>query len=356
MPKHPEITLISLGTTPGWRRTDEAFAQLVRDAGAQCHVERVRLGVGTKLRRSMMLTDLVEALAARGAARRIDSPRAIVFSTVTAALLQRDPGVPHAVRFDAPAALNRPGVGGAWQRRRERGVLARADLLLPLGRAGADAIPLPADRRPPVAIVPVTLDVPRPAPAERDIDAVAYAGNPRKRGLDVLCRAWAAAAPAGARLVVCGIDAKHGRRALERAAASEPAGIEWAGALERDDWLATLRRARLFVNASRYEDYGIAPLEALAAGTPLATVPSPGPYEALPLARALAPQLVSADGWAMTLAEAIRAGLGLGADERADYAARAEQLLAPYRPQAARQVMEREVLPALGDAARRGRQ
>ena len=57
----------------------------------------------------------------------------------------------------------------------------------------------------------------------------------------------------------------------------------------REEWLATVARSRAFVNASRWEDYGIAQFEALAAGTPVVSVPSPGQFEALPLLRELAP-------------------------------------------------------------------
>ena len=63
--------------------------------------------------------------------------------------------------------------------------------------------------------------------------------------------------------------------------------------LPRDEYRALLRRARVFVTAPRREDYGIAQLEALADGCMLVTTPSPGPYAALPLARALDPRLVS---------------------------------------------------------------
>ena len=62
-----------------------------------------------------------------------------VYSTVTAAFLQPRTGE-YAVRFDSPAALNRPGVSGAWQRQAERRALAGARCLLPwsegAGRGG----------------------------------------------------------------------------------------------------------------------------------------------------------------------------------------------------------------------------
>ena len=79
--------------------------------------------------------DTVEALASRRAAVGVDA-RAIIFSTITAALLQR-PRVPYAVRFDTVAALSRPGLGGVWQRRREPRVLARARVLLPWSETAA---------------------------------------------------------------------------------------------------------------------------------------------------------------------------------------------------------------------------
>lgn len=337
----PDIALVSLGTTPGLRRADEAFAALARDAGASCELVRVRIGAARRLRRHPAATDLVEALAARGAARGVRA-RAVVYSTVTAALLQPARG-PFAVRFDAPAALNRPGAAGAWQRARERRVLARARLLLPWGEAAAAAAPGGAPRV--VLRVPVE---PLASAGERDVDAVAYAGYPRKRGLELLCAAWAQAASAGARLVIGGVERDRGLAWLRRCGVPEPPGVEWAGPLPREEWLALVGRARAFANASRWEDHGLAQLEALSAGTPLVTVPSPGAFEALPIARRLDPRLVAGSLDPGALADALRAALAYAPAEREAYARRAAAELEPFRPQAVRAALEREVLPALG--------
>ena len=67
------------------------------------------------------------------------------------------------------------------------------------------------------------------------------------------------------------------------------------GPLAPQDYRALVRRARVFVCAPRREDYGIAQLEALADGCLLVTTPAPGPYAALPIARALDPRLVGED-------------------------------------------------------------
>ncbi|MFL5825960.1 MAG: glycosyltransferase [Thermoleophilaceae bacterium] len=340
-----DIALVSLGTTPGLRRADDAFAALARDAGARCELVRVEIGAAGRLRRHPALTDLVEALAARRAARGV-SAGTVVYSTVTAALLQPDRGR-YAVRFDSTAAMNRPGAGGAWQRARERRLLAEAELLLPWGEVAAAAIP-PGSAPAVVLRVPVE---PVPRPGEPDVDAIAYAGWPRKRGLDLLCDAWASAAPAGARLQIGGLNREKGVAWLERCGVREPRGVEWLGSLPRELWLQRVARARTFVNASRQEDHGLAQLEALSAGTPLVTVPSPGAYEALPLARVLAPALVAAAVSAGSLAQALGAGLALGQSERAAYAERAARLLEPFRPEAVREVMAREVLPVLGVSA-----
>jgi len=337
-----DIALVSLGTTPGLRRSDAAFADLVRRAGATCEPIPVRIGAAGRLRRHPAVTDLVEALAARRSARGVDA-RAIVYSTITAALLQR-PAALYAIRFDATAALNRPGAGGAWQRRRERGVLDRARLLMPVSRGAEAAV---AGAAPPLVRVPIPIEEIEPA-ADRDVDAVAYASYPRKRGLELLCAAWAEAAPEGARLVVGGADREKGLRWLDRQGVAEPAGVEWAGELPRERWLDLVRRARVYLNASRWEDFGIAPMEALAAGTPVVTVPTPGSFEALPLARELDPGLVAEESSAPALADALRAGLALGDEDRAVYRKRALELLAPYREDAIAAVVAERVLPALG--------
>jgi glycosyltransferase involved in cell wall biosynthesis len=302
---------------------------LVRDAGASCAVVRVSIGRAGVLRRHPALTDLVEALGSRHSASRLPPARAIVVSTVTASFFQRQT-VPYAVRFDAPAALNRPGWPGAWQRWIEPRALGRADVLLPWSEEAA----VPGRR-----VIPLGVPIERvPGAAVRDIAALAYAGNPHKRGLEVLAAAWRDAGLDG-RLVVGGISASAGRAWLARHRVDDP-GIEWVGVIPRPDWLALLGRARLYVNASRFEDHGIAPLEALSAGAALVSLPTPGPYPALRMARELAPSLVSTD-----LAGALRAGASV---DRADYARRADALLAPHRVAELRRTVAEEVLPALG--------
>jgi glycosyltransferase involved in cell wall biosynthesis len=330
----PDIALVSLGTTPGLVRSDESFASLVRAAGASCEVTRVRIGAAGRLRRHMAVTDLVEALAARRVRPR---GRAVVYSSITAALLSRTQ-LPYAIRFDATASLNRPGWGGGWQRMAERRPLRGASMLLPVSTGAEAAIPVSG----PVVRIPIPIE-PIEGAAERDIDAVAYAGYPRKRGLEALCAAWATVSPAGQRFVIGGLDRAKGVAWLERCGVPEPAGLEWAGELPREEWLRLVGRARVYVNASRWEDYGLGPLEALSAGTPLVTVPTPGSFEALPLARTLAPELVSGD-----LSKALRTGLAMPDAARADYARRAAELLEPYREEHALALVRDKLLPALG--------
>ena len=343
-----DIAIVSLGTTMGWRLADQALAEQIRSTGASCRVVSVRLGAAGGLRRTMALSDAVDALAARPAAREVRG-RATIYSSVTAALLQRPSGI-HAIRFDTIAALSRPGAGGAWQRRREGRVLARADLLLPWSEPAAAAAQEAACGAAPARQQSVVLPPPvgrADSPDASAPEAIAYAGNPDKRGLDVLCSAWEKARPAGARLLVGGIDADAAARWLAARDQAEPPGVEWAGAVPRERWLALVAGARIFVSAARFEDWGIAQMEALAAGTPLVTVPTPGPNAALELARRLAPALVAPAADPDALAKAMRAGLAM--DERflGEYAAAAARLLEPYGDEALRAVVAERVVPAL---------
>jgi glycosyltransferase involved in cell wall biosynthesis len=351
LPRRVDVALVSLGTTLGLRRADDALAELLAATGLSCRVVRVRFGATARLRRQITAIDLVEGVAARRAARATDGARAVIVSGATTALLLPRPRVPWAVRFDSPAVLNRAGWSGAWQRARERQVLPRADLLLPWGQAAAEAVaPLlsRAERPPPVIALPFPVEAsPAVAAAARGPEAIAYAGWLWKRGIDLLCAAWSEAAPPDARLLIGGCDRATGVAWLRRRDIPEPHAVEWAGSMPRAAWLDRVARARLFVNASRREDHGLAQLEALAAGTPLVTVPSPGAYEALPLARRLAPRLVAAEVSAPALATALRAGFALGERDRTAYAERAAAALAPYSRSGVLEVVKEEVLPTL---------
>jgi glycosyltransferase involved in cell wall biosynthesis len=315
-----EILIVSLGSTSGLRAADVELAAALERAGADVAVVAAR---APREVRTLALTDLVWARAARAAAVRgiaEHRPRAVVYATVTAALLWPRPG---AIRYDAPAAANRPGRHGLWQRPLERRRLREAPLLVPQAPGTLAESPSP---HAPAVVVPIPIEPSGPAAPERDIAAITYAAHPEKKGLDRVLAAWAAARREDEELVVTGTQR------VPRAP-----GVRAAGPLEPAEYRALLRRSRVFVTAPRREDYGVAQLEALADGCLLVTTPAPGPYAALPLAGGLDPRLVADD-----LVPALRAGLD---DPVPGYAERALAAIAPYRRAAVEAVVSAELLP-----------
>jgi hypothetical protein len=317
-----DVLVVSVGSTTGWRGAAGALAGSLSRAGAS--VQTVDTGPLRRVR-TYALTDLVEALAARRACQRglaEHDPAAIVYCSITAALLWPRPG---AIWLDTIAAENRPGRHGIWQRVVERRRLRQAPLVLAM--SNRSLAPLNG-QHPSTLVVPSPIEPSAPPTAPRDIAALAYAGNPEKKRLDYVLASWSRARREGETLVVAGID---GIRPTE--------GVQVAGRLQPDEYRALLRRARVFVAAPTREDYGIAPLEALADGCMLVTTPAPGPYPALDLARELGPRLVDDD-----LAKALRAALD---DPPPGYAERARELLTPFTRQAVDRTVAQDVMPRL---------
>jgi hypothetical protein len=345
----PDLLLLSLGTTLGWRVADRRFLEQVKGAGAAAEAVAVHLGLTGRLRRGYPLNDFVEMTAARRAltaALHERSPRAVAFSSSTAAMAAPGLEVPYAVRLDCPARLNRPGRRNAPLHVLERRALGRARLTLPWTEAGREALPPGAA---PAVLVPPTVEPSGPHENERGAVAVAYVPDPKAKGLDVLVAGWAAArvADEGARLHVYGLDPAWGRAHLERTGVPEPPGIEWPGMVPASEFRAALRSARLLAAGARWEDFGQAPLEALADGALLATVPSGGAFEALRLARELEPSLVAARVEPAELGGAIRAAFELPDERVRDYRRRAAHLLRPFRAEAVQETIRRDVLPVL---------
>jgi len=284
-------------------------------------------------------------------ALRLWRPRAIVYSTPQSTMLQpaaRLVGAT-AVRFDVPAARNRRGLGTSFLHRLERRSLRKVRLLLPIGMAPAAYQHIPAVETPMVAL-PIPIDRPRDIRNDRndrEALAVTYAGNPLKKGLDFAARAWTAARPAGWRLVVTGIEEEAGRAFLRRRGVEDVEDIKWAGVVEPEPYRHLLEQAAVFLSASRYEDYGLAQLEALAAGALLVTAPSDGAYEALAYAREIDGRLVAADLSAQALARALRAAFELGAPERTEYRRRARELTEGHSREELQSRLEKDVLPIL---------
>lgn len=327
VPASADVLLVSLGSTAGLRAADAELVGSLERAGASVAVARAEPQPDV---RTFMATDLRWARAARAAARagiEQHRPRAIVYSTMTAAMFWPRPG---AIRFDAPAATNRPGRHGMWQRPRERRRLREAPLLIPMAEGSLAEVP-PGPRADAV-IVPIPVEPSGPPARGRDIAALTYGANPDKKGLDIVVAAWARARRADEELQVAGLDAPPpGLPHID--------GVTYIGRLAPDEYRERLRRARVYVTAPRREDYGIAQLEALADGCRLVTTAAPGPYAALPLARALDPRLVGDD-----LAGALRTALD---DPAPNYSARAAEAIAPFRHDPIDRVVAEDLLPRL---------
>jgi glycosyltransferase involved in cell wall biosynthesis len=319
-----EILLVSLGSTVGLRASDAELAASLRRCGAAVAV--VAAATPRQVR-TLALTDLAWARAARVAAFAgiaAEQPASIIYSTITAALLAPAPG---AIRLDALSAQNRPGRHGIWQRPRERTVLARAPLLLPVSEAALTGAPA---RHAPAIVVPIVVAASGPPVAreQRDIAAITYAANPDKKGLDRVLEAWSLARRDGEELVLTGV---------EEAPAVE--GVRVVGTLDRDDYRALLRRSRIYIAAPLREEYGIAQLEALADGAMLVSTETAVPYAALGLAREADARLVGPD-----LAQAIRTALD---DPRPDYAEAVAPLIERFSRANVDRIVAEQVLPAL---------
>jgi hypothetical protein len=345
-----DILLVSLGTTLGWRQADRLFLEQLEQAGATTQAVSVGFGLADRLRRGYPLNDLVEMHASRRAlltALARHEPRAIVISSTTAAMAVPRLPMPYAVRLDAPARMNRPGVRNAPLHQLERRSLARARLTLPLSHAAVAELPL---RAAPAVVVPPTVEPSGPLREARERVAVAYVPDPKAKGLDVLAAGWAAAALPDARLEVYGLDPEWARAHLRRAGVPEPAGLELRGTLPAAEFRARISAARVYAAGARWEDFGQAPLEALADGALLATVPSGGPFEALRLALELnEPALIAPTLDGEALGGAIRAAFELPEERVRAYRAAALERLRSFGPRAVQETVEREVLPRLID-------
>jgi glycosyltransferase involved in cell wall biosynthesis len=332
-----DVLIVSLGSTQGLRMADEQLRDSLERAGASVAIAQAD---PPRPVRTLMLTDLAWARAARAAAQKAlaaieGAPRAIIYSSTTAALLGPRPG---AIRFDATSAGNRPGWDGLWQRPLERRRLDQAPLLLPWSEGALSEIPggSPATE---TLELPVAVESSGPAESVRDIAAVTYGANPTKKGLARVIGAWRRVRGdrPGEELLIAGVTERKLTAASLVGVGEE--GIRVVGELPREEYRALLRRARLFVCAPRREDYGIAQLEALADGCLLVSTPAPGPYAALEIARRLDPRLVGED-----LDSALRCALE---DPLAGYAERARAAIAPFSTRAIDGLVAEELLPRL---------
>ncbi len=329
-----DLLIVSLGSTQGLRAADEQLQGSLERAGVSVALAQAQ-PPGPK--RTLMLTDLAWAHAARAAAtamlERVE-PRAVIYSSTTAALLWTRPG---AIRFDAPSAGNRPGRHGLWQRPLERRRTAEAPLLLPWSEGAMGEMAQTTTTASRTLVLPVAVEPSGPAEGVRDIAAITYGANPLKKGLDRVLEAWQAVRREGEELVVAGASVEELERVGIGGTGRE--GVRVVGRLAPEEYRAMLRRARVFVCAPRREDYGIAQLEALADGCLLVSAPAPGPYAALPIARELDPRLVDVD-----LTSSLRVALD---DPRPGYAERARTAIEPFSLQAVDRLVAGQLLPRL---------
>jgi glycosyltransferase involved in cell wall biosynthesis len=342
---------VSPGTTAGWRRADEELRRALEELGVSVATCTSDFRWARHFRRTVLTTDLAEAAAMRRAltvALRRYEPGALIISSPQAAMLQAGSLVerPAAIRYDVPAAVNRRGAGSGLLHVLERRAFRRARLLLPIGIEPAPVHAVEGVDTPMVAL-PIPVETPAHTNDQRELLAITYAGNPDKKGLDLAVGAWSGAAPGEWRLAVTGIGADAGRSFLAARGIAEPPNLEWTGMLDAERYRELLSRATVYVSASRYEDYGLAQLEALATGALLVTVASEGPNQSFAYASqlngALVSEAVSADG----LARALLAAIELGPDERSDYRRAARELIQPHSREELRRRLADEVLPVL---------
>src|SRR3954470_6647780 len=213
-----DVLIVSLGGTPGLREADAELAGSLERAGATVAVARVGRARELRTFAAIEFNWAVNARRATVGALRAVSPRAVIYSTTTASLLGPVAG---AIRFDAPAAGNRPGRHGIWQRPVEAWRLKAAPLLVPWSSEGLAEAPTPHAG---AVVVPMPV-APSGVAGERDIAAITYAANPAKKGLDHVLEGWLLESREGEELVVAGLGEQAGAEWLARATTAARAAL-----------------------------------------------------------------------------------------------------------------------------------
>lgn len=350
-----DILYVATGTTAGLLRGDDSLLRALDACGVSVRytIPSYSLPRGARrlVSRSLLTIDVHESLALRvvtSRALRRERARAVIYTSSVAAMLQprsvRNQAV--AIRFDTPARLGRQGRMFAHEHWLEQRRFRQARILLPWGN---QVVPEVASVLPPdtaIVALPIPIDRP-PLRHYREPFAITYAGSPAKKGLDLVVRAWSMAEVGDRNLLVAGIEADPGRRFLRQHGLEEPPNVEWLGLIAPGDFRALTQRAELYIAASRYENYGIAQLEALADGALLVTLPSPGPFAAESLNRRLAPALVGSSFSAEALADSLDAAIRLEPAQRDAYRARAHEMLRGHSHEHLEDRVRANVLPVL---------
>jgi glycosyltransferase involved in cell wall biosynthesis len=133
--------------------------------------------------------------------------------------------------------------------------------------------------------------------------AISYCSKEmRRKGLDILVKAWGMHHK-NKKLVVAGVNGEDGAFYLKKKKVKIPHNIELVGMLRREEYLSMLAKSSFFISAARFEDFGIAILEALSYGKPVAATPTIGPSEFL---REIDKNLISATFSPVDLANTIK--------------------------------------------------
>ena len=344
--------MVSSNTTPGLRRDFEELVSALRKTGLSVALATSNYGVlRPALNLASALNEIIVAASLRHATSRVlreSHPNAILITTSTAgALLPRGLLEQAGIRFDGLTSATSTRWSDAVSRTFERRCLRHARLALPytervrsdlpeLSEAALNCLVWPSPVRPGV-----------PPVVERLPAGLCYANDPHKKGLDLAVAAWARSAPSSYRLLVTGIKPELGQRFLRDRGIPVPSNVEWLGRVPEHEYRRISASVLLYVGASRVDQFATTQLEALMDGALLVTAPSSGPVEALELARKLDLRLVADSVSADGLASAIEAALTLTESERADYRARARDLLVPYSRAAFVDKLQSAVLPRL---------
>lgn len=111
--------------------------------------------------------------------------------------------------------------------------------------------------------------------------AISYCSKEmRRKGLDILVKAWSMHHK-NKKLVVTGVNKEEAALYLKRKSIKIPHNIEFAGVMTRAGYLSKLARSGFYISPARFEEFGIAVLEALSYGKPVAATPTIGPSEFL---------------------------------------------------------------------------